>query len=50
MARACRWQTRSVISELDGVPRMEPEDVDPDAAREMTYQVAEKLSVEHIWS
>ena len=28
---------RGDLSELDGVPRMEPEDVDPDAAQEMTY-------------
>ena len=28
---------RGDLSELDGVPRKEPEDVDPDSAREMTY-------------
>ena len=28
---------RGDLSELDGVPRMEPEDVDPDSAREMTF-------------
>ena len=28
---------RGDLSELDGVPRKEPEDVDPDAAQEMTY-------------
>ena len=28
---------RGNLSELDGVKRMEPEDVDPDAAQEMTY-------------
>ena len=28
---------RGDLSELDGVPRMEPENVDPDAAREMTF-------------